>query len=109
MTPKAGQIVLIPFPFSDLNRHKKRPVLVLTPPDQYGDFIALAITSQQTRAPSNPITTADLVEGHLPKSSYVRTDKVFTLSTSLVLKALGNLQPALLHKAIERLCQKISS
>ena len=39
-----GDLVLIPFPFSDLSAAKKRPVLLLTRPDVYGDFIALAVT-----------------------------------------------------------------
>ena len=40
-----GDLVLIPFPFSDLNTTKKRPVLVLTKPDHHGDFVGLAVTS----------------------------------------------------------------
>lgn len=40
-----GDLVLIPFPFSDLSAAKKRPVLLLTRPDAYGDFIVLAGTS----------------------------------------------------------------
>jgi hypothetical protein len=41
-----GDLVLISFPFSDLSAAKKRPVLMLTRPDAYGDFIALAVTSR---------------------------------------------------------------
>ncbi len=44
-----GDLVMVPFPFSDLRTHKKRPVLVLTRPDSRGDFIALAITSVDTK------------------------------------------------------------
>jgi mRNA interferase MazF len=40
-----GDLVLIPFPFSDLSPAKRRPVLLLTRPDAYGDFVALAVTS----------------------------------------------------------------
>jgi hypothetical protein len=41
-----GDLVLIPFPFSDLSAVKKQPVLLLSRPDAYGDFIALAVTSR---------------------------------------------------------------
>ena len=41
-----GDLVLISFPFSDLSAAKKRAVLMLTRPDAYGDFIALAVTSR---------------------------------------------------------------
>lgn len=50
MTCRPGDLVLIPFPYSDLNAAKKRPVLVLTAPDRHGDFIALAVTSAQETA-----------------------------------------------------------
>ncbi len=40
-----GDLVLIPFPFSDLSAAKKRPVHLLTSPDAYGDFIARSTTA----------------------------------------------------------------
>ena len=48
MTVQPGDIILIPFPFSDLSTTKKRPVLVITRMDLHGDFTALAITSRLT-------------------------------------------------------------
>jgi hypothetical protein len=36
-----GDIVFMPFPFSDFSKFKNRPVLVITMPDVYGDFIAM--------------------------------------------------------------------
>ncbi len=50
MTPEPGDIVLIPFPFSDLSTSKRRPVLALTSPDRHGDFIAVGITSVAQQA-----------------------------------------------------------
>ena len=41
-----GELVLIPYPFTNLSAQKKRPVLVLTTPDKLGDFIALPVTSR---------------------------------------------------------------
>ena len=45
MTCEPGDLVVIPYPYSDLSASKKRPVLVVTAPDRHGDFIALAVTS----------------------------------------------------------------
>ena len=33
---EAGDLLLVPFPFSDLSTSRRRPVLTLTPPDQNG-------------------------------------------------------------------------
>jgi hypothetical protein len=38
-----GDLLLVPYPFSDLSATKRRPVLALTGPDSYGDFIALPV------------------------------------------------------------------
>ena len=43
---KRSDVVQIPFPFSDLTQQKRRPVMLLTSPDAFGDFLAVAITSQ---------------------------------------------------------------
>ncbi len=51
MTLHPGEVVLIPFPFSDLQAAKRRPVLVLRSCDGFGDFLAAAITSQAGMAP----------------------------------------------------------
>jgi mRNA interferase MazF len=39
-----GDLLLVPFPFTDLSAAKRRPVLALTAADGYGDFIALPVT-----------------------------------------------------------------
>jgi hypothetical protein len=41
-----SNIVLLPFPFTDLSASKKRPVLIVKAPNFQGDFIAVPITSQ---------------------------------------------------------------
>lgn len=44
--PERGDLVLLPFPFTDLSAAKRRPVLAVTAADSYGDFIALPVTSR---------------------------------------------------------------
>lgn len=102
-----GSLVLIPYPFSDLSAHKKRPVLVLTRPDHLGDFCALPVTSQGYH--KNSIPLAQYIEaGKLPKSSWVRTDRIVTLNQGIVIKEFATCTQQLINDAIADLCNYIS-
>lgn len=96
--PQAGEIVLLPFPFTDLSSEKRRPALVLKNSDERGDFLALAITSREQAAPALPLMQFDLVTGQLPRPSWIRTDKIYTFNSVIVVAHFGQL-------AVERLAQ----
>lgn len=104
MACKPGDLVLIPFPFSDLQSTKKRPVMVLTPPDRHADFIGLAITTVEQQHHAFHMGAADLLEGALPKPSWIRLDKVFTLSESSIVKTFGTLSPQTVQRVLQGLC-----
>ncbi|HNP60835.1 MAG TPA: type II toxin-antitoxin system PemK/MazF family toxin [Nitrospirales bacterium] len=104
MTCSAYDLVLIPFPYADLSSSKKRSVLVLTAPDHHGDFIALAVTTVPQEEPAIPLTAIDLVDGTLPKPSWIRVDKVFTLSDQNIVKHIGKIKTACMEKVLKSLC-----
>ncbi len=99
-----GDLVLIPFPFSDLSATKKRPVLMLTQPDAYGDFVALAVTSRPQGEHGLALHPTDLLQGRLPVASWIRTDRVVTLDAGLILKSLGRVSDSVIDTALARLC-----
>jgi mRNA interferase MazF len=101
--PERGDILLVPFPFTDLSASKRRPVLALTAPDAYGDFIAMPVTSRPQAEHGLPIAEADLISGSLPVASWVRTNRVITLNTSLVVKTVGRVSERVVADAAERL------
>ena len=107
MTFKPGDIVGLPYPFSDLTSRKKRPVLILTRADYRGDFMGLAITSVVTEDNSVSIENSDMKDGFLPKNSWIRYDKIFTLSTSTVVRRYGSIKEDVFSEVINGLCQYI--
>ena len=107
MACKPGDQVLIPFPFSDRQSAKKRPVMVLTPPDRYADFIGLAVTSVAQPRDAMPVGTTDLVEGTLPTACWIRFDKVFTLSESSIVKTFGAVSPQTIQAVLQGLCSVV--
>ena len=102
-----GELLLVPYPFTDLSATKRRPVLALTAPDGYGDFIALPVTSRPQTEHGIPIAAADLARGNLPAPSWIRTDRIVTLNTALVVKSIGTLSAGTVDTAVERFCAGI--
>ena len=75
-----SDIVQIPFPFSNLKSSKLRPVLLLTELDTLGDFLAVAITSQPVHHDAISLENDDPINGLLPKQSWIRGTKLFSLN-----------------------------
>ena len=105
MTLNPSDVVKIPFPFSDLKSSKRRPVLVIHKPDKYGDFIATAITTRQHHSGAYLLNPSDFQAGSLPKLSFVRLNKIYTLNTESVLFICGRLQSDVFGKIQSNLCQ----
>jgi mRNA interferase MazF len=102
-----GDLLLVPFPFTDLSAAKRRPVLALTAPDLYGDFVALPVTSRPQSVHGLPLTSADLVRGSLPVASWVRTDRIVTLNAGLVVKSIGHLSDEVVSAAVKKFCSEL--
>jgi mRNA interferase MazF len=62
-----GDLLLVPFPFTDLSAAKRRPVLALTALDGFGDFIALPVTSRPQAEHGIPLLAADLCAAAFPR------------------------------------------
>ena len=88
-----GDIVIIPFPFSDLSGSKRRPAMVLA--DLAGDDIILCqITSQQTKdSYSIAINLSDFASGSLPVDSNIRPTRIFTADKNIIIRKAGNVKP----------------
>jgi len=93
-----GEVVVIPFPFSDLSGSKKRPALVLA--DLPGDDIILCqITSQQSKDTfAVPISASDFVTGGLPVPSNIRTSRIFTADKGIIVRKAGLVKPGVIAK-----------
>ena len=103
-----SDIVLLPFPFTDLSASKKRPVLILKEPNFQGDFLAVPITSQSGYENSLGLQQDDFILGTLPKISYVRPDKLVTLNKSLVIQRIGKLSDSAFARIHHAVCLNIN-
>ncbi len=95
-----GDIVIVPFPFTDLSYLKQRPVLILSKnPTQSDDVITCGITSRmKDRKNAVMIFNADLIEGSIPINSAVKVDKLFTLDKKIIKNKIGRLNQQTFEK-----------
>mgnify|MGYP001618820401 CR=1 FL=1 len=78
-----GDIVIVPFPFTDLTKLKRRPSLVLAKVKE--DVILCQVTSKLNNDPLGIfLENEDTILRSLIASSMVKPYKIFTLKESLV-------------------------
>jgi mRNA interferase MazF len=91
--PVAGDVIVLPFPQTDLKAGKPRPALVLVslPGD---DLILCQITSRaRFDGFSIALGPADFDRGGLPVLSYIRPNRLFTVEQSVIQRTSGQLKP----------------
>ncbi len=90
-----GDILLVPFPFTDQTSLKKRPAVIVssdTYNQQKSDLIIMAITSQRISSMTfGELLVTDFSGAGLIKPSVIKP-VISTIEKSLVIKKLGQLQ-----------------
>ena len=102
-----GDVVVLPFPFSDLSASKKRPALVIAALD--GDDIILCQITSQARADNYSIvlTNSDFKQGSLNLTSIIRPNRLFTADKSIIQYKAGSLKDKKLEEVINSICNII--
>ncbi len=100
-----GDVVVIPFPFSDLSLSKRRPAVVLAELEG-NDRILCQITSRRVLDRyAVTLDDSDFESGNLRVRSNVRLNRLFTADAKIVLYTVGWLKPAKMQVIIERVVQ----
>ena len=105
-----GVVVLVRFPFTDLQSSKQRPALVLSTEEFHqreSDVVLVAITSSRVgRLGQFDHLLEDWKGAGLLRASVARAGKVVTLEGSLIRSALGRLsEPD--FRAVESLTRRV--
>jgi mRNA interferase MazF len=87
-----GDVVVVPFPFSDLSSVKKRSALVLFVLS--GDDIVLCQVTSKDKGDKLAIELGidDFLEGGLARASYIRPGRIFTAEKSIVQYKAGSIK-----------------
>lgn len=104
-----GEVVVIPFPFSDLSGSKRRPALVVA--DWGGPDVMLCQITSQAKRDNQEIALGpkDFATGGLPIESHIRPNKIFTAERALVLYSAGKVSASKYAQVVQRVIQLISA
>lgn len=94
MTYNQFNVVLVPFPFTDSGKSKRRPALVLSSQNNFNESVEHTVLAMVTSARNEPwpldVSIQDLEKAGLTKASVIRM-KIFTIDNRLILDTLGDL------------------
>ena len=106
---KRGDIVLVPFPFTDLTTEKLRPAVIVSPDPQELDVVIAFISSivpfrklagtDFMLTPDHP----DFSKTGLKKASVFKLKKLLTIERTKLIRRLGRVSPAIQEELDRRL------
>ncbi|MDO9012308.1 MAG: type II toxin-antitoxin system PemK/MazF family toxin [Gallionella sp.] len=110
---RAGQIVLTPFPYTDLSGTKLRPVLLLRPAsNHFDDWLVCMVSSQVQQAETglDEVLTqndTDFAATGLKAASVLRLSRLAVLDGAMLVGSIGNIKDDMLMRLRQRLADWI--
>jgi len=102
-----GDVVVVPFPFSDLTESKRRPALVIAELDG-DDVILCQITSQAVKDKyAVALVDNNFETGELKQISNIRPNRIFTADKNIILYKIGHLKKEKINEVIEAIIKII--
>ena len=102
-----GDILLVKFPFTNLKKSKKRPILVVKSQNNLGDIVCFQITSNAEQTNLLEIKKENLSHSIFAINSFVKYDKCFTLSSDIIEKKLAKVDSSFLEEVKHLFCSEI--
>ncbi len=90
--PLVGEVVVLPFPQTNLQPGKRRPALVVATLRGH-DLILCQITSRaHSDDYSIPLAVLDFDSGQLTVESFIRPNRLFTVEQSVIIYSAGKVK-----------------
>jgi mRNA interferase MazF len=103
-----GDVVVVPFPFSDLSRCKRRPAFVVVP--LVGDDVILCQITSRLRSDgySVSLSGADFESGGIGHDSNVRPNRLFTADSRIIRYRAGRVSAKKAEEVISKIIEIVS-
>jgi mRNA interferase MazF len=104
-----GDVVVLPFPFSNLSGSKKRPALVVA--QLGGDDVILCMITKTDREDgySIPLSGKDFDKGALSHDSNIRPNRLFTADSNIINYCAGRLSSKKVSEVTKRIIDILSN
>lgn len=104
-----GDVVVAPFPFSDLSTSKKRPAVVVAA--LTGDDVVLCQITSKTITDNYAISVrdADFTSGGLRQPSNIRPNRLFTAEGKIILYRAGVLSTQKMQEVVTKIIEIVSA
>lgn len=100
-----GDIVVLPFPYTDFSSVKKRPALVIATLKGNNVILAQVTTNQRDDEDLISLTKNDFTSGFLKCDSFIMVSLIFTADTSRVEYKVGKLKQEKIKEVENKLCE----
>ncbi len=105
---RKGDVVVLPFPFSDLTKSRRRPALI-TATLEGDDLILCQITSKAKKDKYSVILNDnDFLHGNLNQPSTIRPNRIFTADHSIIEYKIGSLKKTKIKKVEQEIIKIFS-
>jgi mRNA interferase MazF len=100
-----GDVIVVPFPFSDLSASKRRPALVVA--TLTGDDVILCQSTSKTILDdyAMPLANGDFQNGGLNQESNIRPNRIFTADSNIALYRIGAIKSPKLSQVSEKIIE----
>lgn len=105
------ELVLLPYPFSDLKSAKVRPAVVISNNSynrEFEDMIVVPVTSNLNfRKFIVQLSNKEMETGHLITDSVVKVDRVLSVKQNLAIKSVGKVKKEVLTEITDSIKELI--
>jgi len=100
-----GDIVVLPFPFTDLSAVKKRPALVIARLHGNNVILSQITTNKRNDEDIISLTKKDFASGSLIADSFILASLIFTADSSKIEYKAGKLRQEKIKEVQNKLCE----
>ncbi|MFH0997054.1 MAG: type II toxin-antitoxin system PemK/MazF family toxin [Pseudomonadota bacterium] len=102
-----GDIVVIPFPFSDLSQSKRRPALIIATLEGDGAILCQITSKTIKDIYAISIDDSDFDAGNLKQPGNIRPNRLFTADSHIILYRAGHIRNDKMNQVVGKLIEII--